>query len=122
MSVRTIRVGPRGWAVAGALENRSRTPLAILPRAHSPERTGFGLVATKRRTFAGLPPGASPTVATRVVPSPPSVLHPGQKWSGTFSGPQRVAPGTFLHVAFGDLGTPSARRYLYFTDHAYRVR
>ncbi len=123
VSVETIRIGPGGWTVRGSVSNETRTPLSILPRAHSPGRTGFGVIVTTRgSSLDELPPGAAPALATRIRPATPVVLQPGEAWNGSFSGPHRIDAGTIAHAVFGDLGTPTAHRFQFITDHGYRVK
>jgi hypothetical protein len=113
--VKTIRIAPGGWSVRALVANRTKVPLRIV-YAHEPAgHNAFGIVLGED----GFGPVAT---ATRFDPKVPILLQPGERWSGTFSGPDAVAAGALVHVQFGQFGTPHADRFAWVTDHAYRVR
>ena len=109
--VRTLRFGPHGWSVSGSVLNRTKQPLRIV-YAHEPAgHNAFGIRV-----------GEAPGLAVRFRPPVPTLLRPGEGWTGTFSGPDGLAAGTLVRVQFGQFGTLHADRYTWVTDHAYRVR
>ena len=109
--VRTIRVGPHGWSVRAAVINRTKQPLRIVYGHESPGHNAFGIRV-----------GEAAATAQHFRPRAPILLRPGEGWNGTFSGPDGLAPGTLVHVQFGQFGTLHADRFTWVTDHAYRVR
>jgi len=113
--VRTLRIGPKGWTVDGAVTNRTKQPLGIVYGHEAPGHNAFGIVLGR----SGTGPVAT---ATRFHPPVPILLRPGERWSGTFSGPDPIARGALVHVQFGQFGTLHADRFSWVTDHAYRVR
>jgi hypothetical protein len=101
--------------VSGSVVNRTKQPLRVVYMHEPPGRNGFGIVV-------GRPDIAPVATATRFDPPVPILLRPGEGWSGTFSGPDRLARGVLVHVQFGQFGTVHADRFTWVTDHAYRVR
>ena len=65
---------------------------------------------------------AKPRPGSGFRPPVPTLLRPGEGWTGTFSGPDGLAAGTLVRVQFGQFATLHADRYTWVTDHAYRVR
>ena len=108
--VRTLRIGPHGWSVSAEVVNRTKEPLRIV-YGHEPGHNDFGIRI-----------GDAPGRALRFRPPVPFLLRPGERWSGTFSGPDALARGELVHVQFGQFGTLHADRFTWVTDHAYRVR
>jgi hypothetical protein len=111
--VRTLRLGPKGWTVDAAVVNRTKQPLRILYAHEAPGHNEFGLYVLKTDGYA---------LATRFHPRVPTLLLPGERWSGTFSGPAPVARGTHVSVQFGQFATTHGDRFAFVTDHAYVVR
>jgi hypothetical protein len=109
--VRTIRIGPRGWSVSGSVVNRTNEPLRI---AYAHEPAGHNYFGIRIGEAAGPALGFQPPV--------PILLRPGEGWSGTFSGPDALARGVLVRVQFGQFATINGARYVFVTDHAYRVR
>jgi hypothetical protein len=113
--VQMLALGPAGWSVKGSVTNRTTQPLRIV-YAHEPAgHNAFGIVV-------GNPQIAPVATATHFEPLVPTLLRPGERWSGTFSGPDGVARGVLVHVQFGQFATLHADRFSWVTDHAYRVR
>jgi hypothetical protein len=113
--VRNLRIGPGGWSVEGSVANKTTQPLRIV-YAHEPAgHNAFGIAVVNEA-------GAGFAHATRFRPRVPILLEPGEGWSGTFSGPDQIAPGVLVRVSFGQFGTPHADRFTWVSDHAYRVR
>jgi hypothetical protein len=111
--VRTIRIGPKGWSVDAAVANRTKQPLRLAYNHEAPGRNAFGITVGTE---------GPPATATSFRPRVPVLLPAGASWSGTFSGPDLLAPGVLVHVQFGQFGTLHADRFTWVTDHAYRVR
>ena len=109
--VQTLRIGRDGWSVDAAVFNRTKEPLRIV-YAHEPTgHNDFGIRA-----------GDVPARARSFHPRVPILLEPGQGWSGTFSGRDGLVPGMVVRVQFGQFGTAHGDRFVWVTDHAYRVR
>jgi hypothetical protein len=109
--VRTIRIAPSGWSVTASVVNRTKEPLRIV-YAHEP--AGYN--------DFGIRVGEAPAQALHSSPPVPILLRPGERWSGTLSGPEGLARGTLVRVQFGQFGTLHGDRFTWVTDHAYRVR
>ena len=71
-------------------------------------------------------PGLRP--AQTFVPALPARLEPGASWRGAVSAHGNLAAGRYVRVVFGPLvalGDPPEgmpRRFVWITDHAYRLR
>jgi hypothetical protein len=109
--VRTLRIGPKGWSVSAAVLNHTKQPLRIVYDHQPPGSNAFGIRV-----------GDAPARALRFRPPVPILLLAGERWSGTFSGPDALARETLVRVQFGQFGTLHADRFVWVTDHAYRVR
>lgn len=128
LRVRRIRIEPSGWSVDASVTNSTGAALRLVYEHNPPGLPGFGVILTSSGEVSelaslirrhALPP---PSIATRYRPAIPALLRPGENWSGTFSGPDLLAAGRFVHVEFGDFGTPHGDRFGWVTNHAYRVR
>jgi hypothetical protein len=126
--VRRLTVRRHGWTVAASVENHSLIPIAI-GRPHMPGGTLFGLVVLQssgtselrrqiRRGALG-----PPLTAARFEPFRPVSLGPGQRWAGTFSGPQTLLAGKYVRVSFGAFSAYAAgvAVFQWITDHAVRL-
>jgi hypothetical protein len=109
--VRTIRLGPHGWTVGAAVTNETKEPLRIVYGHEPAGSNAFGIRV-----------GEAPGRALEFHPPVPTLLRPGEGWSGTFSGPDTLAAGELVRVQFGQFGTAHADRFTWVTDHAYRAR
>jgi hypothetical protein len=80
----------------------------------------------ERRNRDGDLPGLRP--ARSFEPRLPPRLAPGERWRGVVSAPGSLAAGRYVRVVFGPLvavgdppeGMPA--RFVWITDHAYRLR
>ena len=80
----------------------------------------------ERRNRDGDLPGLRP--ARSFEPRLPARLAPGERWRGVVAAPGSLAAGRYVRVVFGPLvavGDPPEdmpARFLWITDHAYRLR
>jgi hypothetical protein len=122
-----------GWEAKVEVENRTgiawemgENPVAVA------QSFGIMLFATgdleevEQRSRDSDLPGLRP--AQVFVPALPSRLKADQRWRGTVSARGKLAAGRYVRVVFGPLialgdapdGMPS--RFVWITDHAYRLR
>jgi hypothetical protein len=125
--VRTIDVGPKGFAVAASFTNRSQRPLGF-PKGTQQSPKNFGLgVFTDAVSVRVEDPGQYLLKATRFTPSLPRVLEPGRTWSGTMSASDPPRNNRWLRVVFGVFfwrGKPPAGfgpYFAYATTHNVRA-
>jgi hypothetical protein len=110
LEVRRLRLTPAGWEVEARVVNSTPVTWSI-GRPHVPGGTKFGLFVA--RSPDALRPerlegGAKTTpqlLATHFDPPIPRVLRPADGWSGRFSGPGRIARGSYVKFAFGRFTT-----------------
>jgi hypothetical protein len=126
VDVRTLIVRPNGWSVAAAVTNDTHVTMTI-GRPHHQGETEFGLLVLGKAAPAAVRAAGPGVFATHVLPRAPLVLHPHEKWSGTFSGLGRLTSGRYVRVEFGrftTVGPPQPGvpwRFRYITDHVVRV-
>jgi hypothetical protein len=122
-----------GWEADVEVGNRSQIPwiLGEDPVAVS-QSFGLMLFATgelgevEQRSDASDLPGLRPAQA--FAPALAPRLAPNASWRGTISAPGKLAAGRYVRVVFGPLvavgkppeGVPA--RFVWITDHAYRLR
>jgi hypothetical protein len=113
ISVRTIVIEKRSWAVGASFTNRSRVALGLVPAS--------GLALYHSRTAAH--PYRSYS-ASEFHLRFPRRLGPGKSWSGEFGGFGAVKDGDYLRVIIGSfvghIPRPVGPRFSWITDHAYR--
>jgi hypothetical protein len=126
VEVRRLVVRPNGWSVTASVKNDTRVAMTI-GRPHHPGETEFGvllLASSKARAVETAGPGV---FASHFAPRLPSVLRPGEAWSGTFSGRGRLSTARYVRVELGRLTTVGPAqpgvpwRFRYITDHVVRV-
>ena len=122
-----------GWEADVEVENRTgiawemeRTRLRSSSRSGSCSSPPATLDEVEQRSGNADLPGLRP--AQVFVPPLPSRLAPEGRWRGTVSAHGTLASGRYVRVVFGPLialgdapdGMPS--RFVWITDHAYRLR
>lgn len=132
-TVQRFAVSEDGWDADVEIENRTAIGWEIArDRLAVAQSFGIMLFATgdlaevERRSRENDLPGLRP--AQSFVPSLPASLAPGARWRGTIAARGRLAAGLWARVVFGPLiadgdaprGMPS--RFVWITDHAYRLR
>jgi hypothetical protein len=101
-----VQVGERRWRVALSLRNGTGVTLGVL-RPHALDETLFGLAPYRTTSLGEVRRRAETaeakprTLADRFRPAPPRLLSPGERWSGTFSGPGRLPRGVPIRVVLG---------------------
>jgi hypothetical protein len=76
-------------------------------RPHSPGETLFGLAPYSTTSFREVLKRAQTgeakprTYADRFSPSSPNLLAPGERWSGSFSGPGQLPAATPIRIVLG---------------------
>lgn len=103
--IEKIVVGPDGWAVTAALENRTGLDLSVTPGfGTNPDQAGFSLQFVAKDRL-----GSSTFTALRALayePPLPATLPAGAVWRGSFGGPGRLPAGsTRIYVGFGLFST-----------------
>jgi hypothetical protein len=126
VAVQRLTVRPNGWAVSASVRNETHATLTI-GRPHHAGGTEFGVLALPSddpNDVRGAGPGL---FATTLDPAAPRALAPNDEWSGTFTGPGRLASGRWIRVELGRFTTvgPAQKgvpwRFSYITDHAVRL-
>jgi hypothetical protein len=124
--VETFEVTPSGWRADVAVINESTTSYEIASTIQLP----FGLMIfgsadyetlTKQNEDGTLPPVRP---AARYEPRLPTILEPGDSWSGTISAPGSLVANSWVRVAFGGLiSVVQPNEVLaWISDHTYRLR
>jgi hypothetical protein len=127
--VRRFAVTPDGWRADVGIRNDSHVPWKL--STANPEMFGLMLFATgrmeelDRRNKDGSLPGLRR--ARLIVPSPPEVLEPGARWTGTISAPGALAAGRWVRLVFGPLGSDDPppglpRQLVWITDRTLVLR
>jgi hypothetical protein len=127
VDVRRLVVRANGWSVSAAVRNNARVSF-VIERPHHPGETEFGLLALGSSDARAVGTAGRGVFATRLEPAVPRVLHPGDEWSGTFSGQDHLSNVRFVRVQFGRFtnfgpvqgGLP--KRFTYVTNHVLRLR
>jgi hypothetical protein len=104
-SVESLEILEDGWRADIALENRTNTSYEVGATHNSP----FGLMllstddheALEEQNEAGTLPLIRP--ASRYEPDLPTILEPGDSWSGTISAPGALVANSWVRVVFGRL-------------------
>jgi hypothetical protein len=131
--VHSFTVTESGWEADVEIDNRSGIPWEIgADRVAVEQSFGIMLFASgdldeveQRLSGNGLP---GLRAAQTFDPSLPAELHSGERWRGVIASPGTLASGRYVRVVFGPLialddtppGLPS--RFVWITDHAYRLR
>ena len=106
IETRRLVVGKHRWRVALAFRNETGVTLAVI-RPHVPGGTYFGLESFETASWQevldrGARNAAKPGwLADRFTPSRPGPVGPGQRWSGSFSGPGGLPASTPIRVVLG---------------------
>lgn len=106
VETRQLVVGRRRWRVELSFRNESGLTLGVL-RPHAVDETLFGLAPYRTTSFrevlrrAETATAKPPTYADRFRPAAPRLLSPGERWSGSFSGPGRVPRHVPVRVVLG---------------------
>lgn len=131
--VHRFAVTEHGWEADVEVENRSEIPWVLGEDPVAVARSfGIMLFATggldevEQRSGDANLPGLRP--ARTFVPELAPRLAPDASWRGKISAPGTLAAGRFVRVVFGPLvavekppnGLPA--RFVWITDHAYRLR
>jgi hypothetical protein len=128
VDVRRLVVRADGWSVDARVKNGTTVPYTI-GRPHHPGQSEFGVLllsspSVQADDIAAAGPGV---LASRYSPPLPRVLHPGEAWSGTFSGRGRLTGARYLRVQLGRFTTVGPRRpglpwrFGYVTDHVLKL-
>ncbi|MCZ7588523.1 MAG: hypothetical protein M5U27_06625 [Gaiella sp.] len=131
--VRRFAVTAQGWEADVEVENRTTVTWELATdRVAVGQSFGIMLFATdelaelEERNRSGDLPGLR--AAQSFVPELAATLTPGASWRGTISAHGNLAAGRYVRVVFGPLvadGSPPAgmpARFVWITDHAYRLR
>ena len=103
---RRLAVGERRWRVAVSLRNETGVTLGVV-RPHATGETLFGLAPYRTTSYREVlrraqTATAKPlTYADRFEPRQPRLLSPGERWSGTFSGPGRLPRAVPIRMVLG---------------------
>lgn len=106
IETRRLVVGKRRWLVELAFRNGTGVTLAVV-RPHVPGGTYFGLESFETASYEEVLERAERNeakpgwLADRFSPSQPGPVGPGQRWSGSFSGPGGLPAGTPIRVVLG---------------------
>jgi hypothetical protein len=106
IETRRLVVGKNRWRVELAFRNETGVALAVI-RPHVPGGTYFGLesfeTASQREVLdrAERNEAKPGWLADRFTPSRPGPVGPGQRWSGSFSGPGGLPAATPIRVVLG---------------------
>jgi hypothetical protein len=125
-SVETLEILRRGWRARLRLENRTKTSYRVASTLDQP----FGLMVFSTGAFEDFTrlneERMLPTVrpATNYDPRLPSVLEPGDSWTGTISAPGALVAGSWVRVVFGGLTSvvEPNETFSWITDHTYQLR
>jgi hypothetical protein len=99
------------WAVAATFKNTSGKPLTVTNE--------FALALFKSKADHD-PSNAKIYLASKFQPARPTVLKPGQVWSGAFGGSGSVPSGSYVRVVFGHFSGPGIKGFDWATDHTRR--
>jgi hypothetical protein len=125
-SVDSLEVLPRGWKAKLSLENRTNTSYGVASTLEQP----FGLMVFSTGSHEEfmqmneerMLPAVRP--ATTYEPRLPSVLEPGDSWTGTISAPGALVANSWVRIVFGALMSVVEPQdsFAWITDHTYRLR
>jgi hypothetical protein len=106
IETRRLLVGKYRWTVELAFRNETGVTLSVV-RPHVPGGTYFGLeafeTASPHEVLERVERNAAKTgwLADGFTPSRPGLVRPGQRWSGSFSGPGDLPAATPIRVVLG---------------------
>jgi hypothetical protein len=126
VDVRRFVVLGNGWAVSAGVKNDSHATLEI-SRRHRRHGTECGILLLGTRSKRAVQNAGPGFFASRFRPALPVSLRPGERWSGTFSGPGRLPAGDYVRIELGSFGAsgtvrpPISRQFEYITDHTFRL-
>jgi hypothetical protein len=125
-SVESLEILEHGWRAEIALENGTNTSYEVAATHDRP----FGLMllatgdhdALEEQNEAGTLPLIRP--ATRFEPQLPTILEPGDSWSGTISAPGALVANSWVRVVFGLLVSVVDReeQLSWITDRTYQLQ
>ena len=115
-----------GWLANVSVKNESTTSYELASTVQRP----FGLMvfgsadydALTEQSEAGTLPPVRP--AARYEPQLPTILEPGDSWTGTISAPGALVANGWVRIVFGGLISvvrPN-EALVWISDHAYRLR
>jgi hypothetical protein len=116
IETRRLIVGERRWWVKLSFRNDTRVTLRVT-RPHFLGERLFGLEPFSTTSFrevlrrAKTAEAGPRALADRFAPSKPTLIAPGEGWSGSFSGPGPLPSGTPIRVVLG---------LFYITQHVPR--
>jgi hypothetical protein len=106
IETRRLVVGKHRWRVELAFRNETGVTLSVI-RPHVPGGTYFGLESFETASWHEVlerveQNAAKPGwLADRFTPSRPGPVAPGQRWSGSFSGPAGLPARTPIRIVLG---------------------
>jgi hypothetical protein len=125
-SVESLEILEHGWRAEIALENRMNMSYEVAATHDRP----FGLMllssgdheALEEQNEAGTLPLIRP--ASRFEPPLPTILEPGDSWSGTMSAPGALVANSWVRVVFGLLVSVVDRdeQLSWITDHTHPLQ
>jgi hypothetical protein len=125
-SADTFEVTKTGWRAKVSVENESTTSYELASTVQRP----FGVMVFASADFevleeqneAGTLPPVRP--ATRYEPELPTILEPGDSWSGTISAPGSLVANGWVRLVFGGLISVVRPNevLIWISDHTYRLR
>jgi hypothetical protein len=125
-SVENFEVRRAGWRAKVSVENESTTSYELASTVQQP----FGVMVFASANFdvleeqneAGTLPPVRP--AARYQPQLPTILEPGNSWSGTISAPGSLVANGWVRVVFGGLVSVVRPNevVVWISDHTYRLR
>jgi hypothetical protein len=126
--IRSVTIDRRGWSVRALIVNRSRQRISIRTQNRS-------ATLWRHQYFAVWGPGPqcedgpyercgyTRHEATRFGPRPYGVtLRPGEAWSGTFGGPQRLRRRVRYYLSFGVFVPERGDAFSWLTQRSFRFR
>ncbi len=125
-SVESFEVMQAGWRAEVSVENESSTSYELASTVQRP----FGVMVFASANFDVLEQqnedGTLPPVrpAVRYEPQLPTILEPGNSWSGTISAPGSLVANGWVRVVFGGLISVVRPNevVVWISDHTYRLR
>lgn len=120
--VKSVTLTRKSWATHASFTNRSSKTIRIVkPTDTYPPEYTFGLGWAS----ACKPPAIACALDTRnrtySKPSLPTLLRPGQTWSGVFGGPGLPKKGLLVYVLFGHFLLPDGKDFDWITTHSFRL-
>jgi hypothetical protein len=106
ISVERLQLRRRSWRVEAEIVNRLGAPVVTYRAHHLGPATSFGLSVFSTSTQEEVAKRADDLalrarlVANRFEPFFPTVLAPGRRWRGSFTGPGHLPPGRYVRIVF----------------------